>query len=99
MEIIIKLIQHYDLKNIELHVQQTFKYTENASVIFKVPMKQIEKVALNHGIDNVLTSHFSILPWFTSLSWPSQRNATLGDTVCLHGYFDFTTQLDNVDNR
>ena len=57
-----------------------------------LPMKQNEKVALSHGIENVLTIHFSILPLFTFLSQPSQRYAILGDTVCLHGHFDLNTQ-------
>lgn len=64
MEITIKLIQHYDLKNIELHVQHTFKYNENASVVFEVPMKPNEKVSFNHGVDNVLTSRF---PYYLGL--------------------------------
>ena len=68
-----KLIQHNDVKIIEL--QCTITLYIQVSVVFKVPMKPNKKVALNCGIDNILTAHFSILPLVSLLFSldPTQR--------------------------
>lgn len=78
----------------------TFKYNENASVVFEVAMKPNEKVSLHHGVDNVLTSRF---PHYLGLflSHDLHKQMQHWETVCLHGHFDFNTQLDTfkLDNR